>query len=244
MGVLVINTDTSDTGEPSYLAQAIARRGCEVLIAGSMREGLALLGEIDVALLNVGPSDADAVTAIEAVRAVSDLPLVVVAAKANPDRCAEALLAGADDYLTRLVNIDELMVRIHVLLRRHRGFRASSWRLVTGDVEIDLERRTVLVAGDHVNLTTREFRILSIIARHGGRVCTTEKLTSTVWGDTHQGADEQLRAHIAALRAKLARPGLIETVEFVGYRLVTRPTVRSAHITAHTTRATRAVEGA
>lgn len=243
MGVLVINTDTADlgdTGEPSYLARTLARRGCEVLTASSMREGLALLGEADVALLHVGHRDADTVAAIDTVRAESDLPLVVMAAKASPDRCAEALLVGADDYVPRLVNIDELMARIHVLLRRHHGSRASSWSLVTGDVEIDLERRIVLVAGNQVELTTREFRILSIIARQGGRVCTTDKLTSTIWGDTHQGAGEQLRAHIAALRAKLARPRLIETVEFVGYRLRTRPTMRSTH----TAPATCAVEGA
>lgn len=248
MRVLVINPDTSDTGESSYLAGAVARRGCDVVTAPSLREGLALLGEVDVALLSVGPSEAGAVPAIEAVRAESDLPLVVIATKASPDRCAEALLAGADDYLARLVNIDELMVRIQVLLRRHRGFQTSSWRLVAGDVEIDLERRIVLVAGDHVDLTTTEFRILSIIARQGGRACTKEKLMSTVWGHTHKGAGVELRAHIAALRSKLARPELIKTVEFVGYRLAMRPTVRCADvradITAHIARATCGVEGA
>lgn len=219
-----------------------------MVTAFSMREGLALLGEADVALLNVGHSEADAVAIVEAVRAESDLPLVVMAAKASPDRCAEALLAGADDYLNRLVNIDELMVRIQALLRRHRGFRASSWRLVVDDVEIDLERRIVLVAGDPVDLTTTEFRTLSVIARQGGRACTKEKLLSSVWGHTHTEAgtatDEQLRAHIAALRSKLARPELIETVEFVGYRLAVRPTVRCADIAAHIARATVGVEGA
>ena len=259
MRVLVINPDTSDTGESSYLAGAVARRGCEVITAG-MREGLALLGEVDVALLNVGRCEADAVAAVEAIRAESDLPLVVMATRASADRCAEVLLAGADDYLGRLVNIDELMVRIQVLLRRHRGSQSSSWRLVAGDVEIDLERRIVLVAGDPVDLTTTEFRILSVIARQGGRVCTKERLLSTVWGDTPTqpdttagaGADTtahtRLRACIAALRSKLARPGLIETVEFVGYRLATRPTVRCADtraaVSTRIARATCGAEGA
>lgn len=215
-----------------------------MVTAGSMREGLAVLHSVDVALLNVGPSEAGVVAAVEAVRAESDLPLVVMATKASPDRCADALLAGADDYLARLVNIDELMVRIQVLLRRHRGFQAASWWLVAGDVEIDLERRFVLVAGDPADLTMTEFRILSIIARQGGRACTNEKLMSTVWGDTHTEAAAELRAHIAALRSKLARPELIETVEFVGYRLAVRPTVRSTHNTAHIARATCGVEGA
>lgn len=239
MRILVINGEGNDTGEFGYVAGAVARRGCDVVTATSMREGLAVLHEVDIVLLNVGPSEVDVVLAVEAVRAESDLPLVVMAAKTSPDRCAEALLAGADDYLSRLVDIDELIVRIQVLLRRHRGFRAS-WRLVAGDVEIDLERRFVLVAGDRVDLTTTEFRILSIIARQGGRACTKEKLVSIMWGDTGTEAEAELRAHIAALRSKLARPGLITTVEFVGYRLAVRPTVRSARIT----RTTCGVEGA
>lgn len=235
MRVLVINTDIGDAGESGYLAGAVARRGCHVVTARSLADGLAALDEVDVALLNVGPSEPDPVPAVETVRAQSDLPLVVMATKASPDKCAEALLAGADDYLSRLINIDELMVRLQVLLRRHRGCLAASWRLVAGDVEIDLERRLVLVAGDHVDLTKVEFRILSTIARQGGRVCTKEKLMSAMCGDTHEKADELLRAHIADLRVKLARPWLIQTVEFVGYRLATRPTVSSVR-TAPTNR--------
>jgi DNA-binding response OmpR family regulator len=240
MRVLVISADTGDAGESGYLTGAVARRGCEVVTARSMHDGLAALDEVDVAMLNVGSTEADLVPAIETIRAQSDLPLVVMAAKASPDKCAEALLAGADDYLARLINIDELMVRLQVLRRRHRGCLAASWRLVAGDVEIDLERRLVLVAGDHIDLTKTEFRILSTIARQGGRVCTKEKLMSAMCGDTREKADEQLRAHIADLRLKLARPLLIQTVEFVGYRLATRPTVRSVQ----TTPASRGVEGA
>ena len=214
----------------------------------SLRDALTALRhgdpQVDVALLSVESCGTDVVATVEAIRAENDLPLVVMATKASADKCAEALLAGADDYLARLVSIDELMARIQVLLRRYRRCGESSWRLVAGDVEIDLERRSVRVAGEHVDLTTTEFKVLSIIARQGGRVCTKEKILANVWTDTSTAADKALRAHVAALRSKIRRPNLIETVEFVGYRLATRPTVHSDGRSDGIIPAVRGVDGA
>uniref|UniRef100_UPI003F491DF1 response regulator transcription factor n=1 Tax=Pseudonocardia sp. CA-138482 TaxID=3240023 RepID=UPI003F491DF1 len=227
MRILVIS---DDSGESGYLAGAVRRRGCNVVAVSTVRAGLAALGDVDLALLNIESAGADVVAAVEEIRAVSDLPLIVMVTRTSSDKCAEVLLAGADDYLARLVNIDELLVRIQVLLRRRPRYEGASWRLVADDVEIDLERRLVLVAGEHVELTKNEFKVLSLIARQGGRVCTREKILASVWGNTGSAVDETLRAHVTALRSKIGRPELIETVEFVGYRFATQPSVHSEKI--------------
>lgn len=117
MRILIIN---DDAGESDYLARVATRRGCDVVALSSMHDALPVLDDVDLALLSTESSTADVVKAVETIRAESDLPLIVMASRICSDKCAEALLAGADDYVARLVNVDELMVRIRALLRRHR----------------------------------------------------------------------------------------------------------------------------
>lgn len=117
MRILIIGRELD---QYDYFATAIAKRACEAVAVSSAGDGLALIDDVDACLLEITSSSVDAVSAIRSVRAKSDLPLVVIASVVSSDACAEALLAGADDYLSRAVNIDELIARIRALLRRHR----------------------------------------------------------------------------------------------------------------------------
>ena len=133
------------------------------------------------------------------------------------------LRSGADDYLVKPFNVDELIARVDAVLRRRVSDRAvRPDRVRAEDVEIDLPRFEVTVGGKPVALSRKEFQVLAMIAGAGGDVCPRDRLIAEVWGEPWAGANRTLDVHVATLRTKLDRPGLIETVRGVGYRLAGR----------------------
>ncbi|GAA0646110.1 response regulator transcription factor [Kutzneria viridogrisea] len=202
------------------LLPALARRGLTVDRLATGRGVLDRLHGIDVVLLDLGLPDIDGVTLCRAIRAASDVAIIVVSARGEVDDRILGLHAGADDYLVKPYDVGELVARVHAVRRRRGDTGASSPGSVhVGDVDIDLVRHQVTVAGESIALSRKEFQVLALVVGAGGAVCTRERIIAEVWGRSWAGANRTLDVHVATLRTKLGRPALVETVRGVGYRL-------------------------
>jgi DNA-binding response OmpR family regulator len=206
------------------LVPALTRRGFHVDRQATGRGTLDRLAGVDVVLLDLGLPDMDGVTLCRAIRAASDVAIIVVSARGEIDDRILGLHAGADDYLVKPYDVGELVARVHAV-RRRRGAdpvapgSSSTEVFETGDVRVDLGRHEVTVAGESVALSRKEFQVLALVMAAGGAVCTRERILAEVWGRTWSGANRTLDVHVATLRTKLGRPALLETVRGVGYRL-------------------------
>jgi two-component system KDP operon response regulator KdpE len=180
----------------------------------------------DVVLLDLGLPDMDGLAVLRAIRERASTPVVVLSAReAERDKVA-ALDMGADDYLTKPFGVDELLARVRVALR-HAARPASGTDPVVkfGDLELDLERRRVTVAGADVHLTPTEWDLMKLFAAHPDKVLTDRMITDAVWGASYRAQAHSLHVYVARLRKKLeagptARRHLV-TEPGVGYRLVT-----------------------
>ncbi|MFI5609865.1 response regulator transcription factor [Amycolatopsis sp. NPDC051903] len=217
MRVLLVEDDDRVAGA---LVPALTRRGLEMQRLASGAGVLDRVHDVDVVLLDLGLPDVDGVVLCRRIRAVSDVAVIVVSARGEVDDRVQGLRAGADDYLVKPYDVEELLARVEAV-RRRRGERADAPAPVieVGDVKIDLARHEVLVDGQSIALSRKEFQVLALVAGARGSVCSREHVLTEVWG--HRGAAESrsLDVHVATLRTKLGRPALIETVRGVGYRL-------------------------
>lgn len=156
-----------------------------------------------------------------------ELPILMLTARSTELDRVLGLEMGADDYLTKPFSVRELVARVKAIFRRMEVFDAQPepTKLVQGPVEIDTDSRRVLVEGEQVDLTAREFELLTFFARHPGRVFTRGQLLDKVWGYTHEGYEHTVNTHINRLRRKLetdpSHPRFILTVWGVGYRFPT-----------------------
>jgi DNA-binding response OmpR family regulator len=194
------------------LTKALARHGHQVIRAGLAVDALRLAGGVDFVLLDLGLPDMDGLDALRRLRRVSVVPLIVVTARTEEREVLRGLRSGADDYLVKPFRTVELMARMEAVVRRGDVVNV-------GDVRIDLESRQVTVAGEPVTLTRREFDLLAMLAREPGVVRGREEILDEVWGDPLLSASRSLDVHVANLRSKTGRPGLVETLRGTGYRL-------------------------
>jgi DNA-binding response OmpR family regulator len=212
-----------DPGIADPLRRGLERAGYAVRAVPTGSQALSA-EPADVVLLDLGLPDADGLDICRRLAARRTSAILVVTARGEePDRVA-ALDEGADDYLVKPFGLAELQARIRAVLRRVRpapdpedtpGARRH------GPLLVDSRSRKVTVHGDPVALTPREFDILECLAADPGRVFTRQELLERVW-DTHwYGPTKVLDVHVAALRRKLALPGLIETAYGRGFRLAT-----------------------
>jgi DNA-binding response OmpR family regulator len=227
MKLLVVEDDNRVM---AALRAVLAQHGLEVACAHTGEQALELVADSpDVVLLDLGLPDRDGFKVCAQIRKVSDVPIIVVTARADAQSRVHGLNLGADDYIVKPYNVAELVARIHAVSRRARPAAAVTEGadpaapdspLMFGPVTIYLQARTVLVDGAPVHLTVKEFDILALLARRPGVVYRREQMLSEVWSTAWEGAARTLEVHIASLRQKLGPPGLIETVRGVGYRLV------------------------
>jgi DNA-binding response OmpR family regulator len=209
-----------DARVAAAIRSALARRGVVVDWAPTGREALAKAAGSDVVLLDLGLPDMNGFDLCRALRDRGDAAIIVVSAKGQVDDRILGLRSGADDYLVKPFNVDELVARVHAVLRRRTTVRAARPELIhVGDLEVDIPRHQVSVAGEPVTLSRKEFQVLAVIAAADGDVCPRDRLIAEVWGESWTGANRTLDVHVATLRTKLDRPGLIVTVRGVGYRL-------------------------
>ena len=191
--------DVAATG-PDALAMAAARAP-DLIVLDLMLPGL---GGIDVC---------------HTLRQRTDVPIIMVTAKATEDDKLEGLRAGADDYVTKPFSPRELVARVATVLRR---VRPASREIQAGDVTIDLTSREVRRSGSRVAMTRAEFRLLEVLASSPGRAWTRADLAERAFGHEYEALERTIDAHVMNLRRKLERdrtkPSLIETVFGVGYR--------------------------
>ncbi|WP_439540747.1 response regulator [Sphingomonas sp.] len=207
------------------LRAGIQRAGHVAVEAATAREGLSLLDieKPDAVLLDLGLPDRDGIELIQPIKARSTATLLVVSAREDVAEKVAALDLGADDYLTKPFDTEELLARIRTALRHRLSGTADHLPVQLGDVEIDLTHRRVRRAGTEVHLSPKEYEVLAELARRPDRVISHAQLLRTVWGPAHAQRVDYLRIVVRNLRQKLeadpARPALIQNEPGVGYRL-------------------------
>ena len=206
----------------------LEKDGFTVYVAANGRDGLALAerSKPDLIVLDLMLPDVSGEEICEEVRSRSDVPIVMLTAKASEDERIAGLIAGADDYLVKPFSPRELVARVHAVLRRTKGVEAplvEILRFDEGRFEIDTVKRAVLRDGAPVDLTPNEYKLLLALARYPGRAYSRFELVNRVQGYDYEGYERTIDVHVKNLRKKIepdpARPRYIETVTGVGYRL-------------------------
>lgn len=211
-----------------FLRATLEDAGFAVHEADNARQGMVLVEnrKPDLLILDLGLPDLDGVEVIRRVRQWSDVPILVLSARAREAQKVEALDAGAEDYLTKPFGVAECLARVRVLLRRRLRDSASAQQVfVFGDVRVDPVNRLVSKAGREIRLTPIEYRLLGAMIRDAGKVLTHRELLRAVWGPSFSESHQYLRVYMGHLRQKLednpAMPQHILTEPGVGYRLLT-----------------------
>lgn len=212
-----------------FLRAMLAARGYRLVEAETGGEGIAqaTTRNPDLVLLDLGLPDMEGLEVTRRLREWSAVPIIVLSARGQEQDKIDALDGGADDYLTKPFSAGELLARLRVALRHAahaaRGSTAEGHRFAVQDVEVDLARRVVSRAGEEIHLTPIEYKLLTTLIRHAGKVLTHRQLLGEVWGPAYAGQTHYLRVYMAQLRHKLerdpARPQILITEPGVGYRL-------------------------
>ncbi len=178
----------------------------------------------DVLILDLGLPDSDGIHVIKKIRGFSNNPIIVVSARTDNEDKITALDSGADDYLTKPFNTDELLARIRVALR-HKSSKSAEQEnssvFINGSLKIDFAQGCVYVEEEEVHLTAIEYKLLCLLARNEGKVLTHNHIKKEIWLDDN-GCDSQLslRVFVTNLRKKLKSPEYIKTHIGIGYRMV------------------------
>jgi DNA-binding response OmpR family regulator len=230
MRVLIVEDDEA-IAVP--LAKGLEREGLEVerVETGTDALGSASGAGFDVVLLDLGLPDRDGFDVCRELRARSDVPIIVVTARSDEVDRVVGLELGADDYIVKPFGFRELVARIRAVARRHvpRAETETQGGSVpdrlfgpttdVGALVVDRRTRRVLVRGDEVALTPKEFDLLAFLAEDPGAVRSRQELLEEVWDPHWYGPTKTLDVHVASLRKKLGDPTWIETVRGVGFRL-------------------------
>ena len=223
MAKTVLLIDDSES-ERAIVTARLERAGYRVASAQNGRDGLRQLFERrpDIVLLDVVMPDLDGWRALEMIRDVSDVPVIMLTARDSEIERVRGLRAGADDYVGKPFSASELNARIDAVLRRGGGRAAASETYDDGVVRIDFSAAEVRVRGDVVALTPLEFRLLSVLTAHANQVLSRDQLLEHVWGDTSDVGGDQVKVYVGYLRRKIERdpaaPELLENVRGFGYR--------------------------
>lgn len=220
--VLVIDDDGAIR---RLLRNTLERAGYTVVEAVNGRDALAQAAaqHPNAILLDLGLPDRDGLSLIPLLRTDDNGVLLVVSARDATDEKVTALDLGADDYVTKPFDTEELLARLRVALRHHGMSETTPKIIQKGDLTIDLDRRLVCRGSAELHLTRKEHDVLAVLARHIGRVVTHERIIAAAWGGEDDPRIEYLRIVIRNLRQKLESPGPVGSVIAnelgVGYRL-------------------------
>lgn len=208
----------------SFIARGLEGAGyaTEVVRTGSQAVERILGGEpVDLVLLDVGLPDRDGFSVLADVRTVDrSTPIIMLTAQGDVPSRVKGLDLGADDYLPKPFDFDELLARIRAQLRQTR--QPASFLLAVGDLSLDLKTRQAMRGSILVELTTREFSLLEFLMRHPGQVVTRSQILNSVWGYDFDPGSNIVDVYVGYLRHKIDREeeeSVVETVRGGGYRL-------------------------
>lgn len=209
------------------LATALRRDGFDPVEASDAREALSLAAIVRpaAALVDLGLPDRDGLELIQPLAEQGACAVIVISAREQTQEKVDALDLGADDYVTKPFDTEELLARLRAALRRRAAGSAGTTVVRAGSVEIDLAARIVRRDGSETRLTAKEWALLAELARHPDRILTHAQILKAVWGPAHEKDVEYLRVTARSLRLKLeanpSQPVLIRNEPGIGYRLVT-----------------------
>ncbi len=209
------------------VTEVLRAMGYQVIAAGTGESALEMIAleQPDLVLLDILlPHNLDGYEVCRRIREFSDVPVIMLTAKAQESDILHGFDAGADDYLTKPFNAKELVARVRAVLRRtQRPEERRQVVLTCGDLEIDFARQIVKVRGEKVSLTRTEYALLRYLALHANRVVPHEELLTAIWGNEYRDEVDYLRAYVRYLRRKLepdpSNPTYIITSPGIGYML-------------------------
>lgn len=219
--VLVVDDEASIR---KLITTALARADYATLEAAGGREAMDRVrnSKPDIVLLDLGLPDRDGLELVPLIKQQADATLIVVSARDATDEKVAALDLGADDYLTKPFDTEELLARVRVALRNRTAREGGSMTVTAGDLEIDLVNRRVTRSGVELSLTPKEYIVLAQLAKFPGRVVTHKQIMDEAWPREAEHHVEYLRVLIRSLRNKIEpdpqRPSLITNAPGVGYR--------------------------
>ena len=209
-----------------FLEISLRAQGYAVELADRAQAGIDALAThgADVGVLDMGLPDRDGLDALREIRQWSQVPVLVLTVRSHESEKVAALDAGANDYVTKPFSVPELMARIRVLLRSPALSADAPPVFDDGVLRVDLARREVVLAGETLVLSRKEYALLAVLVAHAGRVVTQPQLLRELWGATHQQDTHYLRILVGKLRQKLgddaAAPRWIATEPGVGLRFL------------------------
>ena len=222
--ILVVDDEPQLT---RVLRTGLSSRGYEVRAAA---DGLTALDTFndwhpDLVITDLGMPNMNGIELCRRLRAISQVPIIVLSAKGEEQTKVEALDTGADDFVTKPFGIDELLARVRASLRRAATPVANEATLTViqaGDFHVDVESRKLTVLGREIHLTPKEFDLLTYFIQHPGKVLTHRTLLAAVWGGNYVEQNEYLRVFVGNLRKKIesdpATPRYVITEPWIGYR--------------------------
>ncbi|HZE41336.1 MAG TPA: response regulator transcription factor [Stackebrandtia sp.] len=224
MAVVLLIED--DPNVSAALSRALIKVGHHVRAETTALEALRSVTSEppDVVILDLGLPDLDGADALRMLRGVSNVPVIVASARRAESDIIKLLNTGADDYVTKPFSAAHLQARIAAVLRRHEAAepRVPS-QIKVGPLMVDQSRHVATLDDTELELTRREFALLTYLAQHAGRVVSKQELVEQVWRQPYIGAEATVDVHVSWLRRKLgesaAKPRLLRTVRGVGIML-------------------------
>ena len=206
----------------SLVSAYLERSGYRVAWVRSGEEALLNLDQLAprMIILDVGLPGADGFDVCRDIRARSTVPILMLTARDEEADRVAGLEVGADDYVSKPFSLRELAARVKAVLRRSEPSAPSTQRVELGDIALDPQAREVLVAGETVELTGKEFDLLAYLLENAGIVVSRDQLLDRVWGMSYAGGTRTVDVHVAQLRRKLGRPKAIRTFRGSGYKAV------------------------
>ena len=227
--ILVVDDEPQLT---RVLRTGLKSRGYDVRAAADGLAGFEAFNDWhpDLVITDLAMPNVDGLELCRRLRAISQVPIIVLSAKGEEKTKVEALDLGADDFVTKPFGIDELLARVRASLRRANSpsmNEPTQTVLDSGDFHLDLESREISVRGKPIHLTPKEFDLLVYFVKHSGKVLTHRTLLAAVWGGNYVEQNEYLRVFVGNLRKKIepdATPRYILTEPWIGYRFDPDPT--------------------
>jgi two-component system, OmpR family, KDP operon response regulator KdpE len=227
--ILVVDDEPQLT---RVLRTGLKSRGYDVRVAADGLAGFEAFNDWhpDLVITDLAMPNVDGLELCKRLRAISQVPIIVLSAKGEEKTKVEALDLGADDFVTKPFGIDELLARVRASLRRAKApplNEATQTVLESGDFHVDLETREITVRGKAIHLTPKEFDLLVYFIKHSEKVLTHRTLLAALWGGHYVEQNEYLRVFVGNLRKKIepdaATPRYILTEPWIGYRFDPNP---------------------